>query len=71
MPAFRLGPSESGGYRNVFPEDPEPPSKVGALLTYVFVFALGLIVGGLACTLLEDRTARSSEDKVSAGQPSL
>lgn len=69
MPAYRLGPSESGGYRNILPLDQKPSSKVGAGLTYVLVFALGLIGGGVGSSLFEDRTSGSPRDKAAVGHP--
>lgn len=71
MTIYRLSPSESGGYRNLLPPDPKPPFKAGRVVLYALVFAIGLIAGGLICTLLEERASKSQGEKTSVGHPSF
>lgn len=65
MPVYKLGGSESGGYRNLLPPDPKPPFRAGRVVSYALAFVIGLVSGGVVCTLLEDRAFRSQGDKTS------
>lgn len=63
MSVYKLGPSQSGGFRTILPPDPKPPSKVGRVLGYVLTIGLGLVGGGALCALFNDRASRLQQDK--------
>lgn len=70
MPVYELGASESGSYRIILPPDPRPPSKVGKFIAYALAFAIGLVSGGLICTLIDDKASGSQGVKASVGPTS-